>query len=623
MRFKKIHCLVWAIGCWYLSTVSSFILPVRRSKVAFPQCQSDLRPYRTTFLIRDTCYFQNQCKKAIRTRQFPAVYSVGDDFVEAEDLEALQSLFRKYCDSDGLMTSQSVQNVPSIAQLLADGDLLIEEFNDIWDKAPKFPDPETAEERIDVDSFVQIYRDVDDLFEVEDEEVEVAAKVDRTLSAKATSSTVSPSLPIKSATNSSVEDGSDEDDGTMEAELESIFETICTKDKLVSKQAIKEWDEVSTLLNDGLLGEEEFEELWQKTKKSPGSPDMLDVDGFLSFSVALDGLFDFDDEDMADEDDDFDDEYFSESSVVSTLVEGDEMTADELFDALAGEMGQIDKAQLMRWAELDEMLRGGDILKSEFESIYEKAATGRDALDRSGFKRLYSMIDELFEEIDDELGNGAENEVDPLSAAKSLKSELLDSLADMEDPNLLPCGLDATEREQQRILDLVTKLEQQPTNLVIARQGAIGMKDLVGTWDLLYTSSSAVKFNKGLSGLGGSFPNGRFGGLKQTLKATKFTSDVEYKERIEVTPSTASFDVTVTGDWELSTSVSLFTGQPSIVMRVEPGLVTYGPTSMRGDHWKSLGPTNMLDISYLDDDLRIMRGNTAVETVFIFRRTSQ
>ena len=118
MRFKKIHCLVWAIGCWYLSTVSSFILPVRRSKVAFPQCQSDLRPYRTTFLIRDTCYFQNQCKKAIRTRQFPAVYSVGDDFVEAEDLEALQSLFRKYCDSDGLMTSQSVQNVPSIAQLL-------------------------------------------------------------------------------------------------------------------------------------------------------------------------------------------------------------------------------------------------------------------------------------------------------------------------------------------------------------------------------------------------------------------------------------------------------------------------------------------------------------------------
>lgn len=120
MRCKKIqiHCLVWAIGCWYLSTVSSFILPVKRSKVVSPICQSDLRPYQTTFLIWDTCYSQNPCKDAIKPRQFPAVYSVGDDFVEAEDLEALQSLFRKYCDSDGLMTSQSVQKVPSIAQLL-------------------------------------------------------------------------------------------------------------------------------------------------------------------------------------------------------------------------------------------------------------------------------------------------------------------------------------------------------------------------------------------------------------------------------------------------------------------------------------------------------------------------
>ena len=512
----------------------------------------------------------------------------------------------------------------------ADGDLMIEEFNDIWEKAPKFPDPETAEERIDVDSFVQIYRDVDDLFEVEDEEIEVATTVDRTLSAKATSSVASPSLRVESAVDPPVDDSDDdEDDATMEAELESVFETICTKDKLVSKQAIKEWDEVSTLLNDGLLGEEEFEELWQKTKKSPGSPDMLDVDGFLSFSVALDGLFDFDDEDMTDEDDDFEDsdndEDITDSPSFSTsnLVEGDELTTDELFDALAGRMGQIDKAQLMRWAELDEMLRGGDLLKAELESMYKKAAAGKESLDRSGFKELYQMIDDLFEEIDDELENGANNEADPLSAAESLKAELLDTLSDMEDPDLLPCGLDATEREQQRILDLVTKLEQQPTNLVIIRQGAIGMKDLVGTWDLLYTSSSAVKFNKGLSGLGGSFPNGKFAGLKQTLKATKFTSDVEYKERIEVTPSTASFDVSVTGDWELSTSVSLFTGQPSIVMRVEPGLVTYGPTSTRGDHWKSLGPMNMLDISYLDDDLRIMRGNTAVETVFIFRRTSQ
>ena len=131
-----------------------------------------------------------------------------------------------------------------------------------------------------------------------------------------------------------------------------------------------------------------------------------------------------------------------------------------------------------------------------------------------------------------------------------------------------------------------------------------------------------MKFNKGLSGLGGSFPNGKFDGLKQRLDSSKFMADVEYTERISVTPDTASFDVRVTGDWDLRQSVSLFTGDPSIVLQIEPDRVEYGPTSTRADHWKSLGPLNMLDVAYLDEDLRIMRGNTSVDTIFIFQRCS-
>lgn len=129
-----------------------------------------------------------------------------------------------------------------------------------------------------------------------------------------------------------------------------------------------------------------------------------------------------------------------------------------------------------------------------------------------------------------------------------------------------------------------------------------------------------MKFNQGLSGLGSSFPNGRFGGLQQRMQASKLMSDMEYSERIEVTPSTASFDVSVKGGWELRKSTSLFSGEPSVVLTVVPDKVEYGPTSTRADHWKSLGPLNMLDVAYLDDDLRIMRGSTSVETIFIFRR---
>lgn len=66
--------------------------------------------------------------------------------------------------------------------------------------------------------------------------------------------------------------------------------------------------------------------------------------------------------------------------------------------------------------------------------------------------------------------------------------------------------------------------------------------------------------------------------------------------------------------------MSLFTGARSVALSVEPDKVNYGLTSQRADHWKSLGALNLLDIAYLDDDLRIMRGTTSTDSIFIFKR---
>jgi hypothetical protein len=41
-----------------------------------------------------------------------------DVFVEAQDLDALQQLFSKYCDKEGLMSKQNLEQIPAIAQLL-------------------------------------------------------------------------------------------------------------------------------------------------------------------------------------------------------------------------------------------------------------------------------------------------------------------------------------------------------------------------------------------------------------------------------------------------------------------------------------------------------------------------
>ena len=182
----------------------------------------------------------------------------------------------------------------------------MEEFNDIWDKAPKFPDVQASDvDRVDVDSFVQIYRDIDDMFEDEDDDNDKpsaaaekenssnptasassssSATATATVATRSDTSTVTTRTVSAAATPAATmkpdEDEVDEDDETMEAELESIFESLCDKNKLISKDTVKAWDEVSKLMEDGLLGDEEFEDLWRKTKKSPGSKDQIDVDGF-------------------------------------------------------------------------------------------------------------------------------------------------------------------------------------------------------------------------------------------------------------------------------------------------------------------------------------------------------
>jgi hypothetical protein len=486
-----------------------------------------------------------------------------------------------------------------LATLQGDEDLMMQELDDVWDAAPKFPDVAGEEPRIDVDSFVQIYRDIDDLFEEEAESVEASEVL--------ASESSAPPLSVEEG-----DEDIDPESETVEAELERVYETLCDDAKLISKGALKAWDEVQKLLSDGLLGEDEFNDIWSKTLKSPGSGElMLDVDGFLSFNVALDALFEFDDEDDAEE------SIPLTSEPPRRMVRGVDLPPGVLFAELADEDYLVGIDDLRYWAELQDMLREGDLLPSELQDVFDKVKkTESGKLDEDGFTKLYAEIDSLFEDGDEaEIGT-----VPDLSASQRVKDDLLGFLDVIIDEGQLPCGLEASEKDQSQVLNIVQVLERQPTNLIGLKSGNIELNDLAGTWELLYSSSSAMKFNKGLSGLGGSVPNGRFGGVKQTLTASKFLTDVEYKERIVVVPSSASFDVTITGNWDIRTSVSLFTGQPSIILEIEPDRVTYGPTSTRADHWKSLGPLNMLDLTYLDGDLRVMRGCTSADTVFIFKK---
>ena len=543
------------------------------------------------------------------------------DFVKADDGEALQELFSSYCDKDGLMTKNTLKTEISVVKELLVrgfvyflsfdisifhirissyhnfliskdvGDLLEEEFNDIWEAAPKFPDINAEEQRIDVDSFIQIYRDIDDIFE-DDEEDDDSNVVAET----------------------SVDNDVQEDENDDEVQLERTFKTICNNDGLVSKDALMKWSEIKELLDDNELGQDEFDDMWQKTPKSPGS-DLIDVDGFLSFNVALDSLFEVLD---------FEDESIPAKQEQIPMFYADDLPPGVIFAEIANDNTLVGMEDLKKWGDLQDMLREGDLLPLELQNMFEnipKADGTDDQLDEEGFTALYDAIDDLFEEDgeEDDNANDAVEESQTGAAAElksSSKDRLFEFFSSVDDEDRLPCGLEATDNEVELVLDLVSALEKESQNMVLNTDGEIQLTDVEGDWELLYTTSSTMKFNKSLSGL--VPPNGKFGGLVQKLKASKYLADVEYVEQINAGP--ASFEVKVTGDWELRSTVSLFTGSKSVCLDVVPDKVNYGLNSQKADHWKTLGVMNLLDITYLDDDMRVMRGTTSTDSIFIFKK---
>jgi len=531
------------------------------------------------------------------------------EYPPASDGEALQLVFSQHCNDEGLMSEKDMRNVPAIKDMLEQGDLLSSELIEIWKAAPKFPQGLSPgeDDKIDVDSFIQVYRDIDDLFE-EDEDGEEKAE---------------------ESTEEVVVEASDSEAENDEDELKQTFATISQDDKISFSQ-LRKWEDIALLIEDeGTLGEDEYMTLWKDTLSVEGTDGDMNIEEFIKFNTALDELFEFEDEEPEDDEEEGDEDIsLAEEPAPAPaaplpIITEEDLPAGVLFSQLANENYLVSNNDLQRWGELNEMIKEGDMTTDELDTLFkavEKAPGTKDMLDEDGFCALYDAIDNLFEGDDDD----SDEDIKP--AVKELKDELLEYIEDIaklaEEEGQQPCGLDCSELEQERVLEIVSELEREPYNQVTVVSasggGAVEKEELVGTWELLYSSSSTMKYNEGLSGLAGGLT--RFGGLRQDLSATKYLSDVEYMEEVIGKLGGKSFDVKITGDWDMRTEVSLFTGKPSNVLSVTPDKVAYGPRSDKADHWKSLGPMNLLVLSYLDSDLRIMRGNTSTDTLFIWKR---
>jgi hypothetical protein len=138
----------------------------------------------------------------------------------------------------------------------------------------------------------------------------------------------------------------------------------------------------------------------------------------------------------------------------------------------------------------------------------------------------------------------------------------------------------------------VSEVEGLSTNMVHEMDPLYVMNHISveGVWNLFDTSSSAFKLNTGLWALSGFVAMGIVCGSMQRMKSIKYTSDMEYIEKIvTTTPSSASFEASITGRLEFAGKyryIDFYWGAITRTdCRARHGM--NGMTSMKADHWKA------------------------------------
>jgi len=259
---------------------------------------------------------------------------------------------------------------------------------------------------------------------------------------------------------------------------------------------------------------------------------------------------------------------------------------------------------LQEWSELKEIIEDGDMTLQEFEDLCPSGE-----LSEEDFETLYYRIEDLFEEEEEETEEEVKNEhEDTYSAAKDALERFLQELN--KESYQLPCGLDCPDPDRARVAELIAPLDDSNCPPVQA-------KDILGEWNLLYTSSRTMSINKSLSGLGrSSSERAHVDSIRQIFKGNQYWGQVTFLESFR--GDDASFDVTVVGEWMLEQGRR----RDSTSLRVDPESITYALSKNDAKEWASLGPIKLLDFIFFDGDMMILRGNANTDALFVYKRVN-
>lgn len=190
-------------------------------------------------------------------------------------------------------------------------------------------------------------------------------------------------------------------------------------------------------------------------------------------------------------------------------------------------------------------------------------------------------------------------------ALPSLKSELRSTLADLN----RGLSIDADSIEPNSLEEAAEDLIEQIEDMNPTRNPARSVL-LHGDWTLLYTSSRLTRYFGGVTGLQRLVAGGSVGRIGQHLDVEDGTAVV----REEILFS-RPFGGGRTGGEAVATGKIRFAGERRMVW--EPEFVKFWWFRRFAEGWKTLRALQVGDITFLDAEMRIMRGQTGSVMVFV------
>lgn len=162
-----------------------------------------------------------------------------------------------------------------------------------------------------------------------------------------------------------------------------------------------------------------------------------------------------------------------------------------------------------------------------------------------------------------------------------------------------------TGAQEGEVEDLIEQIEDLNTSEVPTKDARMS-----GLWELAYTSSSITRYFGGATGLQRLLPQGEVGRVEQHIDPENGTSEI--REEL-------LFEIPVLGKQMKNVAIAKgkirATGEARQMW--DPEEVTFYFFKQFADGWKTLRAFQITDTTFLDETMRITRGQTGSVNVFV------